>query len=96
MYINLKFVCDNGGAQNRSLKTYHFVHAQLNHIREKGTGEKHKFFVNILDRDTSSKCMNKFNHLLMKYDEDIRRNVFVGDIPNICNLLEIYFLSLMY
>lgn len=34
-YYNLKFICDNGGAQTRSLReVYHFVKAQLKYLKK--------------------------------------------------------------
>ncbi len=79
-YINLKMVCDKGGAQTRSLReVYHFVESQLDHLVRYG-GET-KSFVNILDGDTSHNSMPQFNHLLNRPEyAAIKEFVFVGDM----------------
>lgn len=66
-YINLKFVCDNGGAQTRSLReVYHFINSQKKLNSE-------YYFINILDGDCSFKHIDKFKHLN-------ENNVFIGDL----------------
>ncbi len=79
-YINLKMICDAGGAQTRTLReVYHFVESQLDHLVRYG-GET-KYFVNILDGDTSHNSMPKFNHLLNRPEyAAIKKYVFVGDM----------------
>ena len=77
-YFNLKFICDNGGAQTRSLReVYHFIQNQLDN------NNKNIYFVNILDGDTSYKSMDKFNYLVNKIEYiEIKKKIFVGDMYN--------------
>ena len=77
-YFNLKFICDNGGAQTRSLReVYHFI---INQIEN---NSKNTYFVNILDGDTSYKHMDKFNYLLNKNEYiEKNKNIFIGDMYN--------------
>ncbi len=82
-YFNLKFVCDNGGAQIRTLKlSYLFIEEQINYLLNT---QSHlclnKYFINILDGDTSNKYINKFIYLLNK-KEFVRINkfIFIGDL----------------
>lgn len=79
-YFNLKFVCDNGGAQTRTLReVYHFIKyqkifLQYNHINT-------IYFINILDGDTSYKNINKFNYLMEKEEnKNIISNIFIGSL----------------
>jgi hypothetical protein len=78
--FNLKMICDNGGAQTRSLReVYHFIATQLDHLLL--FPKNNIRFINILDGDTSFKNINKFNYLLNKSQyEFIKHNVFVGDM----------------
>ena len=77
-YFNLKFVCDNGGAQTRTLiEVYHFVKYQLEYLIKFNTSTI--FFINILDGDTSYNNMKKFNYLLNKEQHThILKYIFVG------------------
>lgn len=79
-YFNLKFVCDDGGAQTRTCReVYHFIHSQLNHITK--TNATNIYFVNILDGNTMFKFMNKYVYLLDKQQyQNIRQQVFIGDM----------------
>ena len=79
-YINLKMICGAGGAQTRGLReVYHFVESQLDHLVRYGGDTK--YFVNILDGDTSHNSMPKFNHLLNRPEYTaIKKYVFVGDM----------------
>lgn len=71
LLYNLKFVCDSGGAQTRSLKlVYYFIKAQNSIIQS----NPDIFFANILDGDESFKAMNKFNYI-KRHD-----NIFCGDM----------------
>jgi hypothetical protein len=80
IYFNLKFICDNGGAQTRSLReVYHFIQYQILYIKKHNL--HNIYFVNILDGDTSYKNITKFNYLLNQY-EDIKKYVFVSDLYN--------------
>lgn len=77
-------VCDKGGVQTRSLReVYSFIEAQLNHLLL--DIPKKRFFINILDGNTSFSCINKFNYLL-SLDEykDVKKYVFVGDMDTFC------------
>lgn len=60
IFYNLKFVCDSGGSQTRSLReVYHFIECQLKFMLE----NENYIFINILDGDTSYKNMNKYHYL---------------------------------
>jgi hypothetical protein len=79
-YFNLKFVCEAGGAQTRTLReVYHFINYQLEHLR------KHKsnnlYFINILDGYASYKNMSKFSFLINKKKyKNVRKYIFVGSL----------------
>lgn len=80
LYFNLKFVCDSGGAQTRTLReVYHFIESQLKLLIKLDSNNIK--FINILDGDTCYKAMNKFNYLL-NCDEyiNIKKYVFIGDM----------------
>lgn len=75
-YFNLKFVCDNGGAQNRTLReVYHFIKTQIKYLIN--NNDNNIYFINILDGDTCYNNQNKFNYLFL--NEKIE-NIFIGDI----------------
>ena len=80
-YYNLKFICDDGGAQTRSLReVYHFVKVQLEYLLLHKT--QNIYFINILDGNTSYKYMDKFIYLLHtneKYNI-IKNFMFIGDL----------------
>ena len=78
-YLNLKFVCDTGGSQTRTLReVYHFINVQLEHLLRYNDGKK--YFINILDGDCSDKFMPNFNYLYQKPDfSKVRDKVFIGD-----------------
>ena len=79
-YFNLKMVCDDGGAQTRTLReVYHFINSQLNNLIKYDV--KDVYYVNILDGNTSHKNMSKFNYLLNKIEFiDIKKYIFIGDM----------------
>jgi len=79
-YFNLKFVCDNGGAQTRTLKlVYDFIKYQIEYIIKLNINNI--FFINILDGDTSYNNMNKFNFLINKEKyKYIIKYIFVGSL----------------
>ena len=84
IFVNLKFVCNKGGAQTRTLReVYYFISGQLKHLllcREKEETEE-KYFLNILDGDVCFSNMNKFHYLLNKeIYQTINKYVFVGDM----------------
>jgi hypothetical protein len=72
--FNLKFICDNGGAQNRSLReVYHFAYNQQK--IKKYTTETHNLdiiYINILDGNF---CFNHIN----KFKKFTQSNIFIGD-----------------
>jgi len=77
-YFNLKFVCDNGGAQIRTLKeVYDFVKAQFNYLSQNKSNNI--YFINILDGDTSYKHMSKFNYIIDK-NKEYKKYVYVYDL----------------
>jgi hypothetical protein len=79
-YFNLKFVCDNGGAQTRTLReVYHFIKYQLEYLIQFNT--KNVYFINILDGDTSFNSISKFKYLLNKEKyKKIIKYIFVDDL----------------
>ena len=80
IYFNMKFVCDNGGAQTRTLReVYHFIRYQLEYLIKYQTNNV--YFYNILDGETSYKNMIRFNYLinLEKY-KSIKKHVYIGDL----------------
>jgi hypothetical protein len=78
MYINLKFVCDSGGAQTRTLReVYHFIRAQIEYTN---INKETVFFANILDGDTSNKYMEKLRFALEYLDIEKLDQVFIGDM----------------
>jgi hypothetical protein len=86
-YINLKFVCDEGGAQTRTLReVYHFIKNQIK-ILEK---ENNIYFINILDGDTSNKNMDKFNYLMENINTKIKNKLFIGDLYEFQNKKHLY------
>ncbi len=81
-YINLKFICDSGGSQTRSLREVsHFVHCQQEVLVKHNL--KNVYFVNILDGDTSFKSISKFNHILNKKEfSEQKKFLFVSDMSS--------------
>jgi len=75
--FNLKFVCDQGGAQTRSLReASHFIEAQCRYISSHpGT---RVYFMNILDGDESFRKREQFNHTVAQCA--CQTNMFVGDL----------------
>lgn len=74
-YFNLKFVCNYGGAQNRTLRNvYDFIKEQINFVKKNNIGF---CFINILDGDFCFNNMNKFKYILNK---DLISNIFIGDL----------------
>jgi hypothetical protein len=79
-YFNLKFVCDAGGGQTRTLReVYHFIEHQLKYIKKNET--HNTYFINILDGDTCYKEMDKYNYLINNEEyKDVKKYVFVGSL----------------
>ena len=79
-YFNLKMVCDRGGAQTRTLREVGtFIEFQLEHLVKFPCEDK--YFVNILDGNTSREFQTLFEFILTleKY-ENIKNKVFIGDM----------------
>ncbi len=77
LYLNLKFICNNGGAQTRSLReVYKFIETQILYLKKYNYNI---YFINILDGDTCNKHIDKFMYLLNQY-EFINNNIFCGDM----------------
>jgi len=71
-FFNLKFVCETGGAQLRTMREiYHFIKAQVNYL--KSVENNTIYFVNILDGHMCHQNMHKFKHLVYE-------NLFIGDM----------------
>lgn len=76
-YFNLKFVCDKGGSQTRSLReVYHFINYQIQHTKKYNSNIQ---FINILDGDEAFRQRKKFQYLLAQSNHH-EKNVFVGDM----------------
>ena len=81
-YFNLKFVCDKGGAQTRTLReVYHFIKCQMEYLIKFNTNANKTYFINILDGDECYHNMDKFLYLLNKeiYTQ-IKKYVFIGSL----------------
>jgi hypothetical protein len=79
-YFNLKFVCDSGGGQTRTLReVYHFIKYQMKYLLKYKS--KNIYFINILDGNTSHNNMDKYKYL---YDKPKYKNIikymFIGDL----------------
>lgn len=82
-YFNLKFVCDSGGSQTRSLReTFHFIKGQYKTMIKNKGGYINTYFINILDGDTCNKHMDKILYLDKKYNKRKNKNIFIGDMYN--------------
>jgi hypothetical protein len=76
-YFNLKFVCDSGGAQTRTLReVYHFIKTQFKILNKYNSN--HIYFINILDGNTSFNNMEKFNYLMKEHN----KYIYIGDMYN--------------
>jgi hypothetical protein len=80
MYFNLKFICEAGGTQTRSLReVYHFILLQLEYILKYKSEDI--YFINILDGNECFKNMDKFKYLLNKDEfSSVKKYIFVGDM----------------
>ena len=79
-YFNLKFICDKGGAQTRSLKeVYHFIRCQMEYLIKFNTNNT--YFINILDGDESYRNSDKFLYLLNEEEyKEVKKYVFIGSL----------------
>ena len=69
-YFNLKFVCDNGGMQTRTLReVYHFIIYQINYLT-----------INNLNNNIYFNNYSKFIYLINKYDDNIKKFIFIGSL----------------
>lgn len=87
MYFNLKFVCDQGGAQTRTLReVYHFIKHQIKYALQK---RNNTYFFNILDGDGCFKTKDKFKYLIKNYSEEdidyLNKYIYIGDMFNFQN-----------
>ena len=81
-YFNLKFVCDSGGSQTRTLReVYHFIKYQIEYLIK--FNSNNIYFINILDGDTSYHNMNKFKFLINKEKYiHIIKYIFIDNLYN--------------
>jgi hypothetical protein len=92
-YFNLKFCCDIGGAQTRTLRlVYEFIKYQIKYLvvlQNQGMLQnKPYYFINILDGDTCNNNMDKFMYLLQSREgyinndilDIIKKYIFIGDM----------------
>jgi hypothetical protein len=79
-YFNLKFVCDSGGSQTRTLReVYHFIKYQMEYLIK--FNMNNTYFINILDGDTSYNNMDKFKFLINKEKyKQVIKYVFIGSL----------------
>ena len=79
-YFNLKFVCDKGGAQTRTLReVHHFIKYQLLYLIK--YNNSNIYFINILDGDESYRNIDKFNYLLNEEEyKEVKKYVFIGSL----------------
>jgi hypothetical protein len=80
LFYNLKMICDDGGAQTRSLNiVYNFIDTQMCYLLKERADDV--YFINILDGDTSYKSMKYFHYLTSKeIYREILPFIFVGDM----------------
>jgi len=85
-YFNLKFVCDKGGSQTRTLReVYHFIKYQMEYLII--FNANNIYFINILDGDTSYNNMNKFKFLINKEKyKKVIKYVFIGSLYDFQNI----------
>lgn len=78
-YFNLKFICDSGGSQTRSLReVYHFIKYQLEYLLIFKINNV--YFINILDGNTCFNNNDKYKYLVNKQKyENIKKYIFIGD-----------------
>ena len=81
-YFNLKFVCDRGGSQTRTLKlVYDFIRCQLEYLVKNIKSTSNIYFINILDGDECYKNNNKFIYLINKIKyKHIKQYIFCGSL----------------
>jgi hypothetical protein len=80
LFYNLKMICEKGGSQTRSLNlVYDFIESQMQYLLNSESTDK--YFINILEGDTSYKSMKYFRYLLNKEKyNSITPYVFIGDM----------------
>ncbi len=80
IYFNLKFVCDAGGAQTRTLREVAmFIKKMLHYLRYRKTNNV--YFINILDGDCSNKYLDSFKYYLNRETyEEFKKYIFIGDL----------------
>lgn len=95
-YFNLKFVCDIGGAQTRTLReVYHFINYQMEYLIKlnnilltdfTSVNAPNIYFINILDGNTCYNNMDKFNFLINKEKyKHIIEYIFIGSLYDFQN-----------
>jgi len=86
LLINLKFVCDKGGAQTRTLKEVrHFIQSQ-----EKAVLNTGYYFINILDGDGSYNSIHK-----IKSGIQDNPRIFIGDMSQFGLWFNKHFIQLL-
>lgn len=98
IYFNLKFCCDAGGAQTRTLRlVYDFIKCQIQYINAKNIATTIRnndnlnelsdtYFINILDGDTCDTHISKFRYLLNKLnDKKLEKYIFIGSMYDFSN-----------
>jgi hypothetical protein len=96
IYINMKCIVGQGGAQTRSLReVYWFIEGQLQTLiklanqpgqTQPAQQSNNIYFVNILDGDCCHKFMPQFNYLLgLPEYAAVKNNIYVGDLHTYCH-----------
>ena len=82
IYFNLKFVCDSGGSQTRSLReVYHFIKGMILYLQKHN--KSNIYFINILDGDFCNLHSDKYKYLEELFKDDIeliKKYLFIGDL----------------
>lgn len=88
-YFNFKFVCDDGGAQTRTLRElYWFIQNQFIFLEKKNL--ENIYFINILDGNTCYKHSNKFSYIKNQY-KNFESRIFIGDLHQFQNQYKNFF-----
>ena len=88
-YFNFKFVCDNGGAQTRTLRElYFFIKNQFLFLEKKNL--ENIYFINILDGSACYKHSNQFLYLKNHY-KSFENRFFIGDLYQFQNQYKNFF-----
>jgi len=78
-FFNLKFICEKGGSQLRTLKlVYDFIYCQLKYLEKNNT--KNIVFINILDGKFSYDNIKQIKNVFKLFDKQLHKYIFIGDL----------------